>query len=200
MTVKPMPSEIRVATGYELRDIDTKGRFIDVRACRFETPVDVGPFVETHDRGVFDETLSRHERNIPMVLGHDDSVPAIARSTEWRKVGNELIGTFQFGDQEEARRAINLVETRMLTQVSVAFLPGRGQHDSEWTMLDGVPHVRRNRARLIHLGLVTSPADSEAEVLALRSLGVPDEIVKTTPRLDEARKVLERLRANRVAL
>jgi HK97 family phage prohead protease len=199
MKLRPMPSEIRVVEGLELRDADTDGRYLIARACQFETPVDVGPFVETMDRGVFDATLSRHSDNIPMVIGHDDSVPPIARSVAWEKGDRELVGTFRFGTHEQARQALGLVEERMLTSVSVAFLPGKRDGDSVWTMLDGVPNVRRNNARLIHLGLVTAPADEDAAVLAVRSLGVPEEVVLSRPRMDEARAVLERLRAGRVS-
>jgi HK97 family phage prohead protease len=194
-----MPSEIRVVEGLELRDADTDGRYLTARACQFDTAVDVGPFVETMSRGVFDATLSRHADNVPLVVGHDDSVPPVARSVSWEKGDRELIGVFRFGTHEQARRALGLVEERMLTSVSVAFLPGKRAGDSVWTMLDGVPHVRRNSARLIHLGLVTSPADEDAAVLAVRSLGVPDEVVAAKPRLDEARAVLERLRSGRVS-
>jgi HK97 family phage prohead protease len=194
-----MPSEIRVVEGLELRDADTDGRYLTARACQFDTPVDVGPFVETMSRGVFDATLSRHADNVPLVVGHDDSVPPVARSVSWEKGDKELVGVFKFGTHEQARRALGLVEERMLTSVSVAFLPGKRDGDSVWTMLDGVPHVRRNNARLIHLGLVTSPADEDAAVLAVRSLGVPDEVVAAKPRLDEARAVLERLRSGRVS-
>lgn len=195
--VMPMPSEVRLAGGLEIRDAGTDGRYLVARACRFNAQVDVGPFIETMDPGVFDATLSRHARDIPMVLGHDDSVPGIARSTSWEKSDTDLVGTFRFGSHEEAKRALSLVEDRMLTKVSVAFLPGKKDGDSVWTMVDGVPHVRRNNARLVHLGLVTAPADEDADILLTRSLGVPENVVMATPRMDEARAVLERLKAAR---
>jgi HK97 family phage prohead protease len=198
IAVRPMPSEIRyIAEGLQLRDVQPDGRYVEARACRFDTPNDVGPFIETLDPGVFDGTLARHATNIPMVLGHDDSVPAIARSTEWRKSPTELVGIFRFGTQDEAKRAVNLIEERMLTSVSTAFLPGKKPGDNVWQMVNGVPHVRRNHARLVHIGLVTAPADAEAEILAIRSLGVPDELIMRTPRLDSAREILARLRESR---
>lgn len=199
--VRPMPSEIRcVKDALHLREVQADGRYLEARACRFGARVDVGPFVETLDPGVFDATLSRHATDIPMVLGHDDSVPAVARSTEWRKSATDLVGVFRFGSHDEANRAVGLVEERMLTAVSVAFLPGKKEGDSVWQMLDGVVHVRRNHARLIHLGLVTSPADPEAEILAVRSLGVPDELVRRAPRADQARAILRRMQESRLAL
>jgi HK97 family phage prohead protease len=199
--VRPMPSEVRHLTdALELREVATDGRYLEARACRFNTPVDVGPFVETHDPGVFDVTLSRHKDNIPLVLGHDDSVPGVARSVSWSKSDSDLVGLFKFGTHAEAQRAVGLIEERMLTQVSVAFLPGRKEGDSVWTLVDGTPHVRRNHARLIHLGLVTAPADAEAEILAVRSLGVPEDLALATPRLNSARELLTKLRANRVEI
>lgn len=199
MTVRPMPSEIRyIQDGLQLRDVQIDGRYLEARACRFNTPVDTGLFVETMDPGVFDGTLSRHSDNIPLVLGHDDSVPGVGRSVEWRKSATDLVGVFKFGTHDAARHAVSLVEDRMLTAVSVAFLPGRKETDSIWSMLDGVPHVRRNQARLIHLGMVVSPVDDEAGILAVRSLGVPEDLILRTPRREAAAAILARLQASRI--
>jgi HK97 family phage prohead protease len=194
VTVKPLPSEVRYVEGLQLRDMQADGRYLEARACQFNVPVDVGPFVETMDPGVFDATLSRHAQNIPLILGHDDTVTPVARSTEWRRSPSDLVGVFKFGTHEEARRVVGLVEERMLTSVSVSFLPGRKPEDSSWSLIGGVPHVRRNHARLVHLGLVTSPADEDAGVLAVRSLGVPEDLILKTPHLDSARQRLESLR------
>lgn len=199
MTLQPLPSEIRKSWDFELRDLSAQGRFIEARAIRHEVPNDTGAFIETFTRGVFAGTLSRHSENIPMVMGHDDSQPAVARSVEWRETKDDLVGVFKFQTHAEALRAIDLAEQRAITQVSVAFLPSKKPGGSEWTLVDGVPHVRRNAARLIHLGMVTAPADIEAEILCVRSLGVPEDLVLKTPRLDEARELLERIRAGRLA-
>ena len=199
MSIRPMPSEIRyINNGLQLREAQSDGRYLEARACRFNTAVDVGPFVETMDPGVFDGTLSRHSDNIPLVLGHDDSVPGVGRSVEWRKSDSDLVGVFKFSTHTQAINALHMVEDRTLTQVSVAFLSGRKDGDSIWSLIDGVPHVRRNQARLVHLGLVTAPADIEAGVLAVRSLGVPDDLEVRTPRLDAARELLAEIRAARI--
>jgi HK97 family phage prohead protease len=196
--IRQAPSEVRYLEGFELRDMDTKGRVLDLVVAHYGEFRDVGPFHERHMSTVFEETLSRHADNIKLVIGHDDSTPGVATPIEWRQGPDRLEVSYQFLSHEAARAAQQMVEERAFGGCSVAFLPGKKPGDSVWEKRAGVPYVTRHRARLLHVGMVTVPADADAGVLALRSMGVPDGVA--TPRLDDVRRRLEALRATRVQL
>jgi HK97 family phage prohead protease len=193
-----MPSEVRYVEGLQLRTVEAQGRELDLVVANYGEFRDVGPFFEQHMPTVFEETLSRHANTIKLVVGHDDTVPAVATPVEWRQMPDHLGVTYRFGSHEQARAAATMAEEGMFGGCSVAFLPGKKPGDSVWEKRNGAAYVTRNRARLLHVGLVVTPADADAAILAVRSMGVPDEI--GTPRLDEVRRRLEAARAARIEL
>jgi HK97 family phage prohead protease len=196
--VRPMPSEVRYVAGVELRSVETEGNLLDLVVANYGVWNDVGPFHERHMPTVFEETLSRHADTVKLVVGHDDSVPAVATPVEWRQLPESLGVTYRFGSHEQARAAATMAAEGMFGGCSVSFLPGKKPGDSVWEKRGADAYVTRHRARLLHVGLVVTPADADAAVLALRSMGIPDDI--GTPRLDEVRRRLEALRASRVQL
>lgn len=193
------PSEIRDfwSEGYQLRSVGTDRREIEVVATRYGVTIDTGRgFTEAMRRGVFDETLSRHADAIKLIVGHDADVPGVATPVEWRKADDVLSAVFRFGSHEQARQAATMADEGMFGGVSVGFLPGRKNGDNTISRGEGgMPHVERVRARLLHLGLVTQPAMPDAQVVAVRSAGVPAEFV--SPRMFEAQLILERMRGLR---
>ena len=194
------PSEIRDywTEDYQVRSIDTDGRReIEVVATRYGVTIDTGRgFTESMRRGVFDETLSRHADSIKLIVGHNADVPGVATPVHWSKNTDDLRAVFRFGSHEQARSAAQMADEGMFGGVSVGFLPGRKREDNIISRGDGgQPHVERVRARLLHLGLVTQPAHADAEIVAVRSAGLPTELVQ--PRLFEAQLILERIRAGR---
>jgi HK97 family phage prohead protease len=191
-SVKPLPSEVRYVTGYELRSVDVDADLLECTVTTFNDPTDVGPFGETMKPGVFDATLSRHADSVKLVVGHIDTVPAVATPVEWQKSDTDLRAVYRFGSTAECRKAYTEAKEGLYGGVSIGFLPGKKDGDSVWEMVDGVPHVTRYQARLLHVGLVTVPANADA-LYAVRSLGVPEEIVRATPHLDAAKKRLEAL-------
>lgn len=199
-TVRPMPSEVRYVEGLQLRAAETDGRYLDLVVANYGEFRDVGPFHEKHMPSVFAETLSRHAESVKLVVGHDDSVPAVATPVEWRQTDTNLGVTYRFGSHEQARAAAQMADEGMFGGCSVAFLPGKKPGDSVWEKRDAGAFVTRHRARLLHVGLVVTPADADAALLAVRSLGVPDEVLQATPRLDSAREILARLQAGRISL
>jgi HK97 family phage prohead protease len=186
-----MPSEVRYIDGLELRSVQDDGRYLDVVVTTYGNWVDVGPFEERMMKGVFDTSLSRHADSIKLVVGHDDFQPAVGTPVEWSKGDKELRATFKFGTHDEAKRAVQLAEERMFGGVSVAFLPGKKPGDSVWEKTATGARVTRHQARLLHVGMVTVPANADSRLLAVRSMGIPDEVA--TPRLDDARRRLEAL-------
>jgi HK97 family phage prohead protease len=194
------PREVRWNVGgYELRAVDSADKFLECVVTTYNDWKDVGAFEERMMPGVFDGTLSRHSDSVKLVVGHDDSVPAVATPTEWRKADDHLSAVFRFGTTEECRKAHQQAAEGLFGGVSVGFLPGRKEGDSLWEMHDSVPRVTRHHARLLHVGLVTVPANADS-LFAVRSVGVPEEVFKATPNLDEARRVLEWLREKKVVL
>jgi HK97 family phage prohead protease len=191
-SVKPLPSEVRYVTGYELRSVDADADLLECTVTTYGNWTDVGSFEERMMPGVFDATLSRHADSVKLVVGHIDDVPAVGTPIEWQKSEKELRAIYRFGSTAECRKAYTEAKEGLYGGVSVGFLPGRKDGDSVWEMVDGVPRVTRYQARLLHVGLVTVPANADA-LYSVRSLGVPEEIVRATPRLDEAKKRLEAL-------
>jgi HK97 family phage prohead protease len=191
--VKPLPSELRYIEGLELREAGADGKYLECVVTTYGDFKDVGAFEERMMPGVFDTTLARHADAIKLVVGHDDSVPGVATPVEWRKADDHLSAVFRFGSHAEARTAAQQAEEHMFGGVSVGFLPGKKKGDSVWEMVDGVPRVTRHQARLLHVGLVTTPANADS-LYAVRSMGVPEEVVLATPHLDEWKAKLEQLR------
>lgn len=191
--VRPMPSEVRYIDGLQVRSAENDGRLLDLVVTHYDRWNDVGPFEERMMKGVFDTSLSRHAENIKLVLGHDDSAPGVATPVEWRKADDHLAVTYRFGSHEQARATAQMAAEGMFGGASVAFLPGKKPGDSVWEKTATGARVTRHQARLLHVGLVTVPADADARLVAMRSMGIPDGI--GTPHLDEARKRLEALRA-----
>jgi HK97 family phage prohead protease len=195
-----MPSEVRYVEGVQIRSVESEGRYLDLVVTNYNQWNDVGPFEERMLPGVFDGSLSRHAENIKLVLGHDDSVPGVATPVEWRKADDHLAVTYKFGSHEQARATAQMAEEGMFGGCSVSFLPGKKPGDSVWERTDTGARVTRKQARLLHVGLVTVPADADARLVAMRSLGVPDDVLVRTPRLDSAREILARLQASRIQL
>lgn len=192
--ILPLPSEVRYVEGVQLR-AEADGRYLDTVVTTYDNWHDVGPFVELMEPGVFDATLSRHADSIKLVVGHDDRVPAVATPVQWRKGAATLEATWRFGSHTAAQTAATQAQEGMFGGLSVGFLPGRRPEDNEWSAgPQGERRVRRRQARLLHAGLVVVPANAEARILEVRSLGVPDDVPLATPHLDEARRRLAALK------
>lgn len=187
-TIRTLPSEARYVADFECRS-ETDGRYVDLVATTYDNPVDVGPFVETMSRGVFDETLSRHADNVKLLVAHDHRMIGVGTPVEWRKGDTELGVTYRFGSHSEAQEIAARAADGMFGGCSVSFMPGKKDGDNEWSA--DKRQVRRNRARLLEVSLVTIPANADARLVAVRTAGIPEEIA--TPRMDAARAIVERV-------
>lgn len=186
-----VPSEVRYATDFEIREAD--GQYVEARATTYEQWYDVGPFEEIMTEGVFDTSLSRSGDNIKLMVRHDARAMAVATPVEWRKEADGLVGVWKFGSHDAAMAAHTAAREGLFGGVSVGFNPGKGEKDSEW--LDK-GRVRRNQARLLEVSLVSVGANPDAILTEVRSAGVPTDVLRRlpkTPRLDDARRILDRL-------
>lgn len=186
--IRVKAAEVRYAGGFELRDVDADGRYLSAMVTTYGNWVDVGPFQERMMPGVFDASLARHADDIKLMVEHQHRAVPVGTPVEWVKADDGLTATWRFGSHEQARAAHTACSEGMFSSVSVGFLPGKGDGDSVWS--DGNSRVTRHRARLLEVSLVAVPANADARVLAVRTMGAPAGLV--TPRLDEARRILER--------
>lgn len=188
--VRVKAAEVRFAGGFELRAAEADGRYLHAQVTTYNNWVDVGPFEERMMPGVFDATLARHADDIKLMVEHEHRAVPVGTPVEWEKSDAGLFATWRFGSHEQARAAHTAAAEGMFSSVSVGFLPGKNDGDSVWS--DGNTRVTRHRARLLEVSLVAVPANADARVLAVRTMGAPQPLV--TPRLEEARRVLAKPR------
>ncbi len=192
--VRRVPTEIREAPLLEVR-AEEDGRFVDLIATTYENDVQVGPFTEVMSRGVFDETLSRNADGVKLLVQHDRGAPsAVGTPVEWRQLDTRLEVTYRFGSHAEAKDVAGRAKDGMFGGASVGFIPGNKSGDNVWSK--DKKHVRRNRARLVEVSLVTIPANADARLVAVRTAGIPAELL--TPRMDTATPIVARIRAEHV--
>jgi HK97 family phage prohead protease len=192
--VRNLPPEARaVLGGLEVRDID--GRHLVAVVTTFDSWEDVGPYEERMAPTVFDTSLARTP-GIPLLVGHQRDGAAVGKAVDWIKGTAELRGVFRFGSHTQAQAVADEAADEMYGGVSVGFYPGRKPGDSEWS--HDRTRVTRHHARLGEVSLVTVPANQDARILAVRTLGAPDPERHVNRR--EAEQILARLRASAVDL
>lgn len=187
------------ASQLELVDLDiTDSGYVAATAIPYNTRADIGFFTETFLPGSLAKSISEAARGLPLHLFHDDgggtdmtveSWP-IGVATEWKDDDERLRGVWKFDGSPKAQRARQLAtpdpETgvAMLGYMSIRFAPIR----SEWTTLDlkdwnpdlgpdHKDHVDRIEARLVSVGLVSTPAYIGATVDFVRSAPPPNRDV-----------------------
>lgn len=148
------------------------GRTLELRIVPFNTIARVSDkpgeeYDEVWVPGCFDKQLNaanrvlvnfEHERGISNVVG---------RGVELRSDEHSLEGTFRVLGGPDGDKALELVNERVLTGVSLEAIPLRSERGS-----DGI--VKRVRARLLNIALCRTPAFKDAVVLAVRD-GEPDD-------------------------
>lgn len=202
----------RRAAQLEVVDLDiTDSGYIAATAVPYNTPADIGFFTESFLPGSMGKSISEAARSLPLHLFHDDSPGMgdphswpIGVATEWKDDAERLRGVWKFDSSEKAQRARQLATpdadgNSMLGYMSVRFQPIR----SNWTMVDDwnpdlgpdhKDHVDRVEARLVSVGLVSTPAYIGAAVEFVRSAPPPG---RRDPRdeLAEWRSWLEQVKA-----
>jgi HK97 family phage prohead protease len=147
------------------------GRTLDLRVVPFNTVARVKdpgrePYDEMWVDGCFDKQINAANRvlvNFEHEFGFQN---VVGRGVELRSDAAALDGTFRILQGPDGDKALELINEKVLTGVSLEAIPLRSEKGP-----DGV--VRRIAARLVNVALCRFPAFAGAEVLAVRE-GDPD--------------------------
>ncbi len=188
--------------GIELRDVDTTESLsmIQATAVPYNTPADVGWYVEEHVPGSFAKSIKEAAAALPLLMFHDNRTWPIGAADEWDDNGTALVGTWRLDGSEEAQRAGQLARDGILNFMSIGFMPIR----SEWELVDDwnpdkgpefKDHVRRLESRLLETSMVPTPAFKDAAVKWVRSGDSPRRRDAGRRELAEWRREIDALKA-----
>jgi HK97 family phage prohead protease len=143
------------------------------RVVPYDTPTDVGWFVETFERGAFTGSLVT-QPNVPLLLFHDNRSFPIGHAVAWDDRPDGLHGQFKLNMTAVAQQAAQLARDDDLTGMSVGFGPVRSTwtYAAEWSPDLGPDHldrVVRHEARLLEVSLTPTPAYVGAHVYAVEA-------------------------------
>lgn len=178
------PAERRIYdVGIETRGVETvNGKtFLHGRAVPYNTPADIGWFMEEHAPGSLAASIKEAQasRGLPLLMFHEANTVPIGVSDSWDDNAERLLGVWKLDDSEIAQRAAKLATPdedghAILGYMSIRFAPIR----SEWTYVedwnpdlgpDHKDHVMRVKSRLVETSLVSTPAFKEATVEFVRT-------------------------------
>lgn len=164
----------------ELRDVDTTDALTMIRATAvpYNTPTDVGWYIEEHAPGSFAKSLKEAAAALPLLMFHDNRTWPIGAAAEWDDGTAELVGTWRLDGSEEAQRAGQLARDGILNFMSIGFMPIRSEWDlvEDWNPDLGPEHmdrVRRLESRLLETSMVSTPAFKDAAVKWVRTADSP---------------------------
>ena len=177
-TVALRAPEVRTtsALSLQLRDVQADGRYLLGRAVPYNEWTNIGWFAERFAIASFARSIAEAANGLPLLMWHDNRTWPIGVSDKWSDVAEGLDGVWKLDTSEEAERAADLAEKKMLTGLSVGFVPIR----STWEMVDwddwdpdlGIEHmdkVTRDEARLLEVSLTPTPAYAGAQVSLVRT-------------------------------
>jgi HK97 family phage prohead protease len=140
--------------------------------------------VEVFRKGVFSEVIKAPHR-VKLLRGHGEN-NVLGRATLLKETEDGLYAEFKISKTREGDEALELVKDGALDQLSVGFMPIKNKKRP-----DGV--MERLKAHLAEVSLVTFGAYGEmASITGMRE-GQP----LLTPRLDEARKILDAIQRSK---
>jgi HK97 family phage prohead protease len=140
--------------------------------------------VEVFRKGVFSEVIKAPHR-VKLLRGHGEN-NVLGRATLLKETDNGLYAEFKISKTRAGDEALALVQDGALDQLSVGFMPIKNKKRP-----DGV--MERLKAHLAEVSLVTFGAYGEmASITGMRE-GQP----QLTPRLDEARKILNAIQRSK---
>jgi HK97 family phage prohead protease len=140
--------------------------------------------IEVFRKGVFSEVIKAPHR-VKLLRGHGEN-NVLGRATLLKETDDGLYAEFKISKTREGDEALELVKDGALDQLSVGFMPIKNKKRP-----DGV--MERLKAHLAEVSLVTFGAYGElASVTGMRE-GQPH----LTPRLDEARKILNAIQRSK---
>jgi HK97 family phage prohead protease len=140
--------------------------------------------VEVFRKGVFSEVIKAPHR-VKLLRGHGEN-NVLGRATLLRETDEGLYAEFKISKTREGDEALELVKDGALDQLSVGFMPIKNKKRP-----DGV--MERLKAHLAEVSLVTFGAYGELAAITGMREGQP----QLTPRLDEARKILNAIQRSK---
>lgn len=180
MSVQTVPIERRIRETFEIRDVDTKGGFTRLagRAVPYDESADLGWFLETHAPGSLAKSITEAARDLPLNLFHDNRSFPIGAADEWQDGRTALDAIWRLDHSDDAQRAAQLVDDKILTGLSIEFVPTR----SDWKLADVFDpdrgpeykdRVTRIESRLVGTALVQSGAFVGAQTMWVRAARAP---------------------------
>lgn len=136
--------------------------------------------VEVFRKGVFADVLKAAHR-VKLLRGHGEN-RILGRATLLKETDEGLYAEFKVSRTREGDEALELVKDGALDQLSVGFMPIKNRK-----MENGV--LERVKAHLAEVSLVTFGAYGEMASVG----GVREGTPLITPRMDEAKKILDAL-------
>ena len=140
--------------------------------------------VEVFRKGVFSEVIKAPHR-VKLLRGHGEN-NLLGRATLLKETDDGLYAEFKISKTREGDEALELVKDGALDQLSVGFMPIKNKKRP-----DGV--MERLKAHLAEVSLVTFGAYGELAAITGMREGQP----QLTPRLDEARKILNAIQRSK---
>jgi len=140
--------------------------------------------VEVFRKGVFSEVIKAPHR-VKLLRGHGEN-NVLGRATLLKETDDGLYAEFKISKTREGDEALELVKDGALDQLSVGFMPIKNKKRP-----DGV--MERLKAHLAEVSLVTFGAYGELAAITGMREGQP----QLTPRLDEARKILNAIQRSK---
>lgn len=140
--------------------------------------------IEVFRKGVFSEVIKAPHR-VKLLRGHGEN-NVLGRATLLKETDDGLYAEFKISKTREGDEALELVKDGALDQLSVGFMPIKNRKRP-----DGV--MERLKAHLAEVSLVTFGAYGELAAITGMREGQP----QLTPRLDEARKILNAIQRSK---
>jgi HK97 family phage prohead protease len=140
--------------------------------------------IEVFRKGVFSEVIKAPHR-VKLLRGHGEN-NVLGRATLLKETDDGLYAEFKISKTREGDEALELVKDGALDQLSVGFMPIKNKKRP-----DGV--MERIKAHLAEVSLVTFGAYGEMAAITGMREGQP----QLTPRLDEARKILNAIQRSK---
>jgi HK97 family phage prohead protease len=158
-----MGLEIRQWSGVvlEVRDAPQE-RLIEARVMTWDTPCDVGAYVETFAPDAFKQTLKKRGDRVKLLLHHDQTRP-VGIANGWAPDEAGLVGRFRVSRTADGDIALEQARDGVL-DVSIGFVPIPG--GDQWSQ--DRRSVRRTAVELHEVSLVSLAAVDGAGVLSVR--------------------------------
>lgn len=196
-----LTTEKRLNQTFEIRDVDTKNGFTRLagRAVPYGEQADLGWFLEDHAPGSLAKSIAEAARDLPLNLFHESRSFPIGAADEWQDSRAALDCVWRLDHSEDAQRAAQQVEDKLLTGLSIEFLPIR----SNWTYVEDFnpdlgpefkDRVTRLESRLVGTALVQAGAFVGAKTLWVRTAERGPRVAQEFPALRAWQAELEKLR------